>query len=155
MKLSAREDIELPIAQVWAAITDYEAFERAAMRRGAEVQRTGEPGGPAAWTASFDFRGKRRTVAIRQSRIEPHAVLGFSGEGRHVSGTLTIELMELGPRRTRMIVGTEVRPMTLAARLFLQSLKLARARVVKRYQSRIAQLATMIESRARGQKSGF
>jgi carbon monoxide dehydrogenase subunit G len=154
MKLNAREDIEVPIAQAWAIITDYEAFERAAMRRGAEVQRTGTPGAPA-WATSFQFRGKKRVLAIRQTRTEPPNVLGFEGEGRNVQGWVTIELLELGPRRTRMVVSTEVRPVTLAARLFLQSLKLARSRVTKRYQTRIAQLATMIEARARGQKAGF
>jgi carbon monoxide dehydrogenase subunit G len=150
MKLNAREDVEVPIAQVWAILTDYEAFERAAMRRGAEVQRTGAAGGPGAWTVSFMFRGKRRTLAIRQTRADAPQALAFGAEGRNIEGTVVIELLELGPRRTRMMVATEVRPRTLAARLFLQSVKLARTRVVKRYQTRIAQLATMIEARGRG-----
>jgi carbon monoxide dehydrogenase subunit G len=155
MKLNAREDIELPIAEVWSFLTDFEVFERAAMRRGAEVQRTGATAGALAWSVSFRFRGKQRTVAVRQTRQDAPGALAFAFEGRQVAGTVTLELMELGPRRTRMMVSTEARPLTLAARLFLQSLKLARSRVVKRYQTRVAQLATMIEARGRGQKAGF
>ncbi len=154
MKFSSREDIEVPVADAWAVLADFEGFERAAMRRGAEVQRKDEDGRPA-WSASFLFRGKRRNVLLRQDRAEPPGLLAFSGEGRHLGGTMSIELLELGPRRTRMTVTTDVRPISLAARLFLQSLKLARGRVVKKYQSRIAQLANMIEARARGQKAGF
>lgn len=154
MKFSSREDIEVPVAGVWAVITDYDGFERAALRRGAEVQRKDEGGRPA-WTAAFAFRGKRRNLTIRQDRAEPPGLLVLSGEGRQVEGTLTIDLVELGPRRTRMTLTTDIRPISLAARLFLQSLKLARGRMVKKYQSRVAQLATMIEARAKGQKAGF
>lgn len=154
VKFNAQEDIEVPVADAWAVISDYEGFERGAMRRGAEVQRQDEGGRPT-WTVSFAYRGKRRNLTIRQDRAVPPTLLVFSGESRQVDGNVTIELLELGPRRTRMTVSTEVRPISLAARLFLQSLKLARGRVVKKYQSRIAQLATMIEARARGQKAGF
>lgn len=154
MKFSAREDIEVPVAGVWAVLTDYEAFERAALRRGAEVQRK-DQGKVPAWQVAFVFRGKRRHVTIRQERIEAPGLLAFFGEGRHLEGNMQVELLELGPRRTRMTVTTEVRPLSLAARLFLQSMKLARGRVVRKYQARVAQLATMIEARARGQKAGF
>jgi len=154
MKFSSREDIEVPVADAWAVINDFDGFERAALRRGAEVQRMDEGNRPA-WSASFLFRGKKRNVLFRQDRAEPPGLLAFSGEGRHVEGRLTVELMELGPRRTRMTVTTDLRPISLAARLFLQSLKLARGRVVGKYQSRVAQFANMIEARARGQKAGF
>ena len=40
MKLASKKDVEAPIAQVWAALTDFETWERAAMRRGVEVART-------------------------------------------------------------------------------------------------------------------
>ena len=154
MKFVAREDIELPIAQVWTLLNEFETFERAAMRRGAEVLSTGERG-RHAWTISFTFRGKRRKLAVRLDRTDPPNAMAFSGEGKALEGNVALELVELGPRRTRLSVASEVRPRTLAARLFLQSARLARARLVKRYQGRIAQLATMIESRGKARASGF
>jgi carbon monoxide dehydrogenase subunit G len=154
VKFNAREDIEAPITEVYAVLTDYAAFERAALRRGAEVTRA-DKGGRPAWQVSFRFRGKRREVAIVEDSRQPPSSLAFSGRGKLVEGTMTVDLMELGPRRTRMTVTTDVRPLTLAARLFLQSLKLARSRVTKRYQTRMAQFATLIEARTKGQGGGL
>lgn len=154
MKFSAREDIEVPVAEAWAVISDYEGFERAAMRRGAQVERK-DAGGRPGWAATFAFRGKKRSIQVTETRAEPPGLLEFHGTGRQLEGTLLIELLELGPRRTRMTVTTEVRPLGLAARLFLQSVKLARSRIMRKYQSRVAQLANLIEARARGHKVGF
>ncbi|GGE09384.1 Polyketide cyclase / dehydrase and lipid transport [Gemmobacter megaterium] len=154
MKFNAREDIEAPISKVWAVATDFDSFELAALRRGVDVIRQTGSAVPA-WQATFTFKGKPRTLALRQERAEAPGLLVFHGEGRLVSGTMTVELVELGPRRTRMTVTTELRPLTLAARLFLQSVKLARGRAVRRYQQGVARLATMIEARSRGQAAGF
>ena len=59
--------------------------------------------------------------------------------------------MELGAKRTRMVVVSEAKPKTLAARLILQSLRLARARVQRRVDGRIGAIAQEIEDRYRAQ----
>lgn len=154
MKFTAREDIEAPIGKVWAVVTDYDSFELAALRRGVEVARQGTPAAPA-WQVAFTFRGKRRQIALQLDRAEEPGLLAFAAEGRMLQGDLVMELVELGPRRTRMTVTAELRPLTLAARLFLQSVKLARGRVTRRYQQGVAKLAATIEARTRGQTAGF
>ena len=65
MKSSTREDIEAPIDYVYARVTDFQGFERQALRRGADVQRI--DGGSAirlgaAWDVAFKFRGKDRKM---------------------------------------------------------------------------------------------
>lgn len=154
MKFTAREDIEAPIRDVWAVVTDFDMFETAALRRGAQVQRQDKDGSPA-WAAVFPFRGKERRVTIRLVRAEAPGQLGFAALGKALEGDVAIELVELSPQRTRMAVSSEMRPRTLAARLFVQSLKLARGRLTKRYQQGIAQLSNMIEARIKGHRGGF
>jgi hypothetical protein len=67
---------------------------------------------------------------------------------------MSVDLLELGKRRTRLTVVTEIRPRTLAARLFLQSLKLARSRITRRYQARIALVGGMVAQRMAARERG-
>lgn len=150
MKLSARTDIEAPIEFVYAALADFEAWERAAMRRGADVRRTDSlraPGHGMGWHVTFRFRGKERQIDIRLTTMEPDAKLGFSGTGRMVAGEMALDLLALSPKRTRLILHSDVRPLTIAARLFLQSMKLAKNRVQGKLNKRLQDLALDLETR--------
>ena len=40
MRFTTKQDIEAPLDFVYRTMTDFEGWERAAMRRGAEVERT-------------------------------------------------------------------------------------------------------------------
>lgn len=152
MKFSTKEDIGAPIGQVFDALSDFDGFERAALRRGADVQRTDALSTPAAgmgWTAKFSYRGRARQVDIRLDRFDRPTLLAFSGASSQAEGTLVLELMELSRNRTRLTVGLEVRPKTITARLFIQSLKLAKARVKKRFDARVKAFALDLEGRNR------
>lgn len=150
MHFSSRTDVEVPIDFVYTTLSDFEAWERAAMRRGAEVTRTDKlrtPGIGMGWTVTFQFRGKVRVVDIVLTGQEPQAKLSFSGKGRMIEGDLSIDLLSLAPKRTRLVLHTKVRPLTIAARLFLQSLKLAKGRVQTKLDKRMEQLSTDLEQR--------
>ena len=67
MKFSTKEDIEAPIEAVFEMLCDFESVEWAAMRRGAEVQRSDTKtaiGVGMSWRGTFNLRGKRRQVDI-------------------------------------------------------------------------------------------
>jgi len=152
MKLGTRQDIEVSLAQVFADFADVEAWERAALRRGAEVTRTDSLGTLApgmAWHAIFDYRGKSRDMIVTLAEIEAPHRLVFGATSGSVEGTMTLEFLELGARRTRVTFGTEIKPRTLSARLFVQSLKLAKTKIRTRFADRIAKLCADIEDRHR------
>ena len=68
MKLSSRQDINAPAAFVFTALADFEAWERAAMRRGADVERTDKAnrdGSGRSWLIRFTYRGKARRIAVQ------------------------------------------------------------------------------------------
>ena len=62
-------------------------------------------------------------------------------------GGMTLDLMALSPRRTRMSVLIELNPKTLAARLLVQSLKLAKSNLTKRFKLKVADYAKTMEER--------
>ena len=74
MKFSTREDVEAPADAVFDMLCDFQMFERAAIRRGAEVQRVDTmmtPGVGMTWRAEFDLRGKRRELMIEMIKFDP------------------------------------------------------------------------------------
>jgi hypothetical protein len=152
MRFATKQDIEAPIVDVFRILTDFEAWERAAMRRGSEVARTDKLRGVAAgmrWAARFSYRSKPRGLELELTQIEQPVLLRFAGVSQAIEGAASIELMEMAAKRTRMHLVLDVTPRSLSARLFLQSLRLARARVDRKFDQKVAHLAGDIETRYR------
>jgi hypothetical protein len=78
--------------------------------------------------------------------------LGFDVMSKPAEAVFGIEMAEMGPRRTRIVLTMELKPRTLAARLFLQSLKLAKAKVNRRFTLRLSQLCAGVEDRYRNRE---
>jgi carbon monoxide dehydrogenase subunit G len=152
MKITTRQDIEAPVAFVFESLKDFDYWERAAMRRGADVTHTNDPdaAGPGlAWAIRFPFRGKDRKMTLQLTSMEAPGQMGFAAGGGSFEGTAVVDLLALGSRRTRLSMTAEVKPKGLAARLVLQSLKLARGRMQGRADKRVAAIAADIEERFR------
>lgn len=154
MKFSTREDIEAPIDAVFDMLCDFESFERSAMRRGAEVQRLDElrvPGVGMTWAAVFDLRGRRRELEIEMVTFDKPNEMVLESTSPGLIGQMSFELVALSRNRTRILVELEVKPINLSARLLVQSLKLAKASLTKKYKRRVAEYARGMEDRhARG-----
>ncbi len=153
MKISGRTDIGAPGEFVFGYLSDFDNWERAALRRGADVTRTDKlkkPGPGMTWHVRFAWKGRERELQIKVVKLDPAGQMTLSFDGPAIEGTLNAELVSLASKRTRLLAQVEAKPRTLAARLFIQSLKLAKSRVQKRYDTRLDQLARDIEIRAGG-----
>lgn len=155
MKFSSRQDIETPSAHVFAALSDFDAWERMALRRGAEVTRTDsltkvEAG--MSWAIKYSFRGRKRAADVQLLQIEPNSKLEFAAKSPAIESLITVEVIEMSARRSRVHVALTVTPLTLAAKLFMQSLRLARTRADRRFTQRIAALTAEIEDRYRSEQ---
>jgi len=150
MKFSTKEDVEAPIDFVFGEVSDFQAFERVALRRGAEVQRVDDlqaPGVGMSWTSQFKFRGRKREASIKVTQYDRPNALVCSFETGLLQGTLDVDLVALSRNRTRLSVVAELSPRNLTARLLLQSIKLARSSADKKFRFRIAYFAKEIEER--------
>lgn len=148
MKFSTRQDIDAPVEFVFRRASDFAVFEKQALRRGIEVSRIDDltetrPG--MRWDAGFTFRGRPRRVKAELAKYDdPNAYLIQSVSGG-VDIDLTVDFMALARGKTRIIVGLDLRPTTLPARLLIQSLKFAKANLYSRFEARVERFGKDIE----------
>lgn len=122
MKFSTREDVEVPIDQTFGIICDFDAYERSAMRRGAEVLRTdslSRPGVGMKWQAAFKMRGKMRDINLEMVGFDKPNELRVLSSTSGIDGAGQIELVALSRNRTRISVEFELKPINLSARLLV------------------------------------
>ena len=79
--------------------------------------------------------------------------MGLTGISKLADGVRTMDLLDLGATRTRLEVRLEIKPKTIAARIYVQSLRLARSRVERSFAQRVAQFTAEIEDRYRAAKA--
>lgn len=150
MDLTTREDIEAPIDFVFDQVTDFTAFERQALRRGASVRRSdtlADKGVGMSWDVTFTFRGKERQMRAELTHFDPtngYVIQMISGG---ITGTSLVDLVALSRGRTRLSIKTEMVANGLTARLLLQSLKLARANLANRLSTRVTTYSRDLEAR--------
>ncbi|MXQ08468.1 SRPBCC family protein [Alphaproteobacteria bacterium GH1-50] len=144
MNLTAREDIDAPKDAVFAAVTDFDRFERRLMRRGIDVLRDESHADGLVglrWRAPFDWKGKRYDIEGELVSIEPDD--GFAVEA-HSSGLIclgVVDLVALSKTRTRLMVSLDIRATSLSARLLIGSLRLAGGTIEHRFQERVSSFA--------------
>lgn len=150
MKFSTKEDIEAPIEQVFDMLSEFEMFERSAIRRGVEVQRLSNVTQPQigmAWDARFEMRGKPRDLHLVLAQYQRPVVIKFDFTSAGIVGELVLDMIALSPRRTRLAVAIVMSPTTLSARVLIQSLRLAKANLSKRFKLKVAEYAKVLEDR--------
>ena len=81
-------------------------------------------------------------------RYERPEWLEYEGTSQGFHLILTLQLMALAKGRTRLSTGFEVKPRTLGARLLVQSAKLGRGNLERRYDERVKAFARAIEAKA-------
>lgn len=150
MKFSTKEDIEAPIDAVFDMLCDFESFERAAMRRGAEVQRIDdrkEPGIGMNWEATFEMRGKRRELELEMVEFDRPNDMALESTSSGILSRTSFELIALSRNQTRVMVVIEIKPLSLSARLLVQSLKLAKSSLTQKFKKRVEEYARGMEER--------
>lgn len=147
MKLSTREDIDASMPTVYAAVTDFDGFERQLLRRGVDVTRDEAcpPNVPGArWSARFSWRGRQQSLAAELVSIEQDQGYAIESKSAGVICLSVVDLVPLSKTRTRLFVSLDLRPTTLSSRLFIHSLKLAKGSLGRKFKARVADFASGI-----------
>ena len=150
MRFTSKTDINAPLNASFAAIADFEAYERHANRTGAEgtrVDALSRPGPGMMWAIRMELRGKLQKIEIELADYEPPNKLIFTGGTDSFDAEVLVELIALSARETRATMTVDLKPKTLAARLILQSARLTKGSITKRIRKRLNKFALEIEDR--------
>ena len=149
MKFSKSEDVEMDQDALFAKVSNFSMFERLIIRRGVEIERvagTPENAVGMSWDSEFTFRGKKRSARIEITEYDAPNLIKFRAQSTNIEVRFEIDLTALSAKRTRMAVTSVLDPKSLSARLFVQSMKLGRSKLNKRYAQRVRQFAGELES---------
>ncbi len=150
MKFSGKTEIEASLTTTFAAFADFDAFERDATRAGTRVARTDDlssPGPGMMWDIQAEFRGKPRKIEAELVDYDPPNSLDFKAVTSGFDATVRVDLVPLSARQTRAQISFDIRPTSLAARLMLQSARLAKGRLARKFHQRLARFGRDLEKR--------
>lgn len=150
MRFSAREDIEVAVSDVFAAVADFDGFARLALRRGFQVERLDRLPMPSVgmrWAVSGSHRGRMRHVTAELRGFVPGESLTVRITGGGFEADLDVDVLALSRRRTRLRADLDLRPRTIGARILIQTLRLGRAAAARRYHAGLRRFAERLELR--------
>lgn len=140
MRFSSVRDINAPLDFVFDELSDFEAYESYAMRIGATVDRRDkliEEGPGMYWHVEGDHRGKPRQADILLTTFEPSRRMVFETRTSGFVIDIDLEMMALTTRQTRLKVTLTAKAQTLSSRLILQSARLAKKSLTRRFETRV------------------
>ena len=151
MNLSTCEDIDAPMGTVFEAVADFEALKQRFARRGIEIVRSSGqardvPG--ATWKASFPWHGRPLSLEAELVAIEPGQGYAIESRLSGVLGMTVVDLLALTDHRTRLFVSLDLKPTTLASRLLLSSLRLAKGTLARKLRTQVEDFAADVQARS-------
>jgi hypothetical protein len=135
MKFKVAEDVDAPIGFVFERMTDFSQFEADVKRRGADLRRVGnwtQIAEGVQWRGAVQVRGKKRKIEAELTELVPDESAKVDITVGGMEAVYQMAFIALSPEVTRVATELDLKPRTLTARLIIQTLKLARGRVVRR-----------------------
>ncbi len=157
MQFTSVQDINAPLDFVFAQLSDFDAFEAYAMRVGAQVERRDsltQTGAGMIWNFIGELRGKVRDVDIELTGYRPPKSLKFQCRSPGVDADIRMQALALTRRQTRIKMAMDITPLNLSARLVMQSARLARTRLNRKYNHRLWEFANYIEGNYQRERRG-
>ncbi|WP_438974861.1 SRPBCC family protein [Roseicyclus sp.] len=154
MKFKVSEDVDAPQEMVWARFTDFSGFEEDARGRGAILNRVGnwtQTVQGVEWRGEVTVRGKSRPITAKVTQLVPQEICIVDSRIGGMNCHQEIIFVPLSTTVTRVALMLDLSADTLTARLLLQTMKLARGRVLQKLQGVLARQGNAVEAAYRRQ----
>ena len=148
MKFKVSEDVDAPADLVWARFTEFQGIEDDVRGRGADLARVGNWQPPvvgAAWRGAVKVRGRSRPLTSEIATLDAPDRVDIRTTVGGMDAVYEMTFLSLRPDMTRVQAMLDLSANTLSARLALQTLKLARGRVMQRLQGFLARQGNLAE----------
>lgn len=150
MKFSSRAEVDASADTVFRELSDFDAIDKLARKRSVIVKRTdslGRIGVGMTWLVDFRFRGRMRRMEVLLARFDAPETIGYKGTTPGFEVDLEIQLVALSKTRTRIIVSSDIRPRSLGARILMQSARLGKSALDRRFDERIRKMCEHLDDR--------
>lgn len=148
MQFTSVQDINAPLDHVFEQISDFDSYEDYAMRIGANVERQDQLTSKAAgmcWNFQGELRGKERDIDIELTEYNPTQQLQFNCVSSGIAALVDMEVMALTKKQTRIKVKVNLTARSISARLVMQSAKLAKNSLQRKFNHRVWTYANYLE----------
>ena len=147
MKFSTRQDTDLSAEALFRAVSNFEDIGRMLTRRGAVVQRLDSlaaPGTGMNWQIGFDWRGRRRDLTVELTRHDPPEAVQLRGQSELFDITIQMTVLPLSRNKSRLIFETDLLPRGMKARLLLQTAKLGKSQLDRKFSKSIGEFVNIL-----------
>lgn len=141
MKFSTRIDFDKTVGDLFDLVSDFDRLERVLSRQRATVTRldpSAYSGVGLGWEVIFKWRGQRRVLRVEVTGCDRAERVSMRGLSDALELVIDLHTLALSRARSRLIFETDVRPRNMRTRLMLQTAKLAKGQLDRRYERRIA-----------------
>lgn len=149
MQFQTQEDLEAPLDYVFRRASNFEAYERQALRKGAHVARRDGPGPVqvgSSWDVRFTFRNKERQMTATLAEFAAPQDIVVDTDAKGLASLSHVSFLALSAQTTRVTVKIDMSAKSLSARLLLQSLKLAKSNLEGRFRKRVREQLKGVEA---------
>ncbi|MGB0354344.1 MAG: hypothetical protein ACPGDA_10220 [Paracoccaceae bacterium] len=152
MKFKATEDIDASLELVFERFCDFTQIEADLTGRGAKLVREGgwlQPRKGTGWSSEIKLRGRARPVSSQITNFIHEEVMVIESQIGGMQTIYELRFQGINPQMSRVSAPLELKPTTLSARLVIQSLKLARGRVLQRMTGYLVRRGNEVEAEYR------
>lgn len=140
MKFSTRHDTRIAAPELFAHLSDFPRLERLLGDSGVALGRidpAADPGTGIGWHLAFDWRGRRREMRLDVTDFQRPERIVMTGRSELFDMVIEQTVIALARDRSRLMFELDIRPRTMRARLMLQTAKLGKAQLDRRFDRRI------------------
>ncbi len=135
MKFSTRQDCDLSSEALFDRLADFDRIALLLTRRGVQVTRleSGKGGSAKAWELRVDWRGKPRIFSFELVQFDRPDYVKLKGASGNFDLTVEMSFIPRGREKSRLGLELDIRPRNMKARLMIQTAKLGKPALDKRF----------------------